>query len=532
MVLVGIYLFYLGRDMRVRILPSLIGRQCHHQMPYAGRSPLSRWSFFAANFSVAGSPSRADSSHAVAALNAVLRVATTRRRANQHALLISGGDGDVSTLYEAAANELLAEDGLPRFLRWSLLADTISVFGHRARFLERRSSSGSINNVGNISSLDGSDGAKAALASSVTAAAISRAADLTRDAKTGFLPRDIFGLAQVVAAATQVREPCGELLAVALPRVRERLDSEGARTAVSLATLADLAAAAVVHEPRGGEGLALTSVWGLHRHLLRSLVEMSERATSEKWTADKSSRKATRARVGQSVVTACWALALGGALRADGSAEDAAIVSRGANLIAHLFKGEDEGVQDSLLARHTTAVRLHSVFAGVASAARAGRAPELQPLPPAISARFGSMRNWAQSNAKANAHAISLSLAVKDLAHRMGFPGLSFNFDAGDGVLIDVALSAGVAAEQNAGTWARSGFTGIALQLGDDAKLSPAERDYVRWLLAERGWATVFITRNEWATIEAQGVGGRERDDFFGKKFREALEGGIGSSLK
>ena len=91
-------------------------------------------------------------------------------------------------------------------------------------------------------------------------------------------------------------------------------------------------------------------------------------------------------------------------------------------------------------------------------------------------------------------------------------------------MLIDVALSAGVAAEQNAGTWARSGFTGIALQLGDDAKLSPAERDYVRWLLAERGWATAFIPRNEWATIEAQGVGGRERDDFLGEKLREALE--------
>jgi hypothetical protein len=440
-------------------------------------------------------------------------------------MLISGSDGDVATLYDAAANELLAEDGLPRFLRWSLLADTISVFGQRARLLERRGS-------GSNSSLDGSDGAKAALASSVAAAAVSRAADLTRDAKAGFLPRDIFGVAQVVAAATQVREPCSELLAVALPRVRERLDSEGARTAVSLATLADLAAAAVVHEPRGGEGLAPNALWGLHRHVLKSLVEMSERAIAEKWTADDSSRKATRARVGQSLVTACWALALGGALRAGSRAEDAATVSRGANLIAQLFKGEDAGVQCSLLGRHTTAARLHSVFAGVASAARAGRAPKLQPLPPAISARFDSMHDWARSNAKANAHAISLSLAVKDLAHRMGFPGLSFNVDAGDGVLIDVALSAAVFSEQNAGTRVRAGLKGIALQLGDDAMLSLAERDYGRWLLAERGWASVFIPRKEWAAIEAQGIGESERGDYLEKKLLKALEIGAVSAGK
>ena len=179
--------------MRAGILPSLI-RQYRHHRQHADIVLLSRGSFDAAHFSVAGSPSGADSSHAVAALNAVLRVASTRRRATSHAMLISGSDGDVATLYDAAANELLAEDGLPRFLRWSLLADTISVFGQRARLLERRGS-------GSNSSLDGSDGAKAALASSVAAAAISRAAALTHTSRRICILLDV----HVCADSSQIR---------------------------------------------------------------------------------------------------------------------------------------------------------------------------------------------------------------------------------------------------------------------------------------------------------------------------------------
>ena len=457
-----------------------------------------------------------DTSHAIAALEAVSRVVSARRRAGPHALQASGETDDTSMLYTVAARELLGIHGISNFFRWELLADAVLIFGAHARKLER---------------LPKPHSDYATSISAVSAAAILRATHLVATQKT-FGARDVFGLARFLGSANRVSEACPALLRVALPRCLDVFDARKNRfdatrdsaRVVTLNTIANLAVAAVLnHRPPigGGEG----RLWGLNRHLCAAIADVIDRARSDEWASNAATRAAVRVVIGRSLVSAAWALSLGGALSEEGRPGEAAAVVTALKLVNDLYADVEPEVRCALLAHQATIGRLNAVLCGVAAASAAGRLPIPPPaLAPALADRLRRWREWAKINSNPSHAALMMANVAKGPARRAGYECQTLEADVGLGLFVDLALTRG---EGGVGKG-----KGIAIEVdgpshfvdgaggGGDREAS-SRTMYKRWLLKEGGWAVVSIAWDDWALAARGGFGESER--YIEGKIQKAL---------
>ena len=472
-------------------------------------------------------------SHAIASLEAVSRVAETRRRAGPGALQASGENDDVTMLYTVAARELLGPNGLSQISRWQLLADAIVIFGARARSLERMK-------------LKSNHGDDIITANNVATAALNRATFLARTEKK-LLSRDIFGLGRIVAASTKVREPCSNLLRVALPRLLSILDANFDTTKdnriATLATISDLAAGAVLTlSPLAGGGGPL---WGLNRHICASIDDIVKRSHSEEWTTNSHTRAAVRVRIGPSLITGAWVLTMSGALDPQGLKDDAKAVMSSVLLMNDLYKDEDSHVRCKLLSNNAAIGRLNGVLAGIHVASRSGRVPFLPKLSPALSERLKKWHEWAKLYATPSHAAIMMANAVKGPARRAGLMTQTLEFDGGHGIFVDLALTGFSLNNQY-----RQGFKGFAIEFDGKSHFIQANEEesggnggggggsiscrtlYKRWLLNDLGWAVIPIAWDEWANVARRGVDATER--FMESKINDAIlkEGERGKDIE